>query len=159
MNAGGGGKSPIGALFVRSGLVTEEQLDEALAHQHEHGGKLGEILVEMGLVTRVALAGVLARQWDELGGIRGQLRVAEDPKPDVPRIAPASRPVPKPPDAPIRLAAVPRRESAAVVDFEERLSTLEAELRARLDRHAQTIGELKARLAELEAMLALQNAF
>jgi hypothetical protein len=152
MDAGGGGKSPIGALFVRKGLVTEEQLAEALAHQREHGGKLGETLVEMGLVTRVMLAGVLASQWDELGGVRGQLRVA-DPK---------MAPVPKPPDAPIRLAAVPRREpvaaAAAMAELNERLSTLEAELRTRLDRQAQTIGELKARLAELEAAVALESA-
>lgn len=152
MDAGGGGKSPIGALFVRKGLVSEEQLAEALAHQREHGGKLGETLVELGLVTRVMLAGVLASQWDELGGVRGQLRVA-DPK---------MAPVPKPPDAPLHLAAVPRRQPAApdpaVADLTERLSTLEAELRTRLDRQAQTIGELKARLAELEAALSLENA-
>jgi hypothetical protein len=152
MDAGGGGKSPIGALFVRKGLVSEEQLAEALAHQREHGGKLGETLVEMGLVTRVMLASVLASQWDELGGVRGQLRVA-DPK---------MAPLPKPPDAPIRLAAVPRREPvtsvAALAELTERLSTLETELRTRLDRQAQTIGELKARLAELEAALPLESA-
>jgi hypothetical protein len=69
--------------------------------------------------------------------------------------------VPKPPDAPIRLAAVPRREpvaaAAAMAELNERLSTLEAELRTRLDRQAQTIGELKARLAELEAAVALES--
>jgi hypothetical protein len=71
----------------------------------------------------------------------------------------APAPKPKPPDAPLRLASVPRREPvAAVADLAERLSTLEAELRTRLDRQAQTIGELKARLAELEAGVSVENA-
>lgn len=56
----------LGDIFVERGLITEDQLREALDHQRETGGKLGEILVELGLVTRVALAGVIVEQWDEL---------------------------------------------------------------------------------------------
>jgi hypothetical protein len=57
----------LGDSFVERGLITGEQLEEALALQRESGAKLGEILVELGFVTRVALAGVVAAQWDGRG--------------------------------------------------------------------------------------------
>ena len=56
----------LGDIFVDRGLITSEQLQEALDHQRETGAKLGEVLVELGFVTRVALAGVIVEQWDEL---------------------------------------------------------------------------------------------
>ena len=46
-------KRRLGDIFVERGLVTQEQLDEALAEQREKGGKLGEVLVELGFITRV----------------------------------------------------------------------------------------------------------
>ena len=45
------GRLKLGALLVASGLVTREQLDGALARQHDGGGRLGEVLVSEGLVT------------------------------------------------------------------------------------------------------------
>jgi predicted aminopeptidase len=59
-------KRRLGDIFVDRGLITNEQLQEALDHQRETGTKLGEVLVELGFVTRVALAGVIVEQWDEL---------------------------------------------------------------------------------------------
>jgi hypothetical protein len=56
----------LGDIFVERGLISDEQLREALDQQRETGGKLGEILVELGFVTRVGLAGVISEQWDEL---------------------------------------------------------------------------------------------
>ena len=52
----------LGALLVRSGAVTAEALDEALAHQEGSGLRLGELLVERGLTTRSAIARALAEQ-------------------------------------------------------------------------------------------------
>jgi type IV pilus assembly protein PilB len=52
----------LGALLVRSGALTPEQLDEAVAQQKESGLRLGELLVERGLVTRAAVARALAEQ-------------------------------------------------------------------------------------------------
>src|SRR2546425_5515877 len=60
-------KRRLGDIFVERGLVTQEQLDEALAEQREKGGKLGEILVEMGYMTRIELAGAISEQWTDRG--------------------------------------------------------------------------------------------
>jgi uncharacterized coiled-coil protein SlyX len=56
----------LGDIFVERGLITDEQLKEALAKQSETGGKLGETLVDLGFVDRVGLAGVITEQWDDL---------------------------------------------------------------------------------------------
>lgn len=53
----------IGEIFVERGIVTREQLDEALALQAANGGLLGEILVSSFGVSRLELATVLAEQW------------------------------------------------------------------------------------------------
>ncbi len=42
----------IGAILVENGLITEIQLNEALAQQRKTGKKLGEILVKQGWVSR-----------------------------------------------------------------------------------------------------------
>ena len=59
-------KRRLGDIFVERGLITGEQLGEALDQQRKTGDKLGEILVELGFITRVGLAGVISEQWDEL---------------------------------------------------------------------------------------------
>jgi chromosome segregation ATPase len=55
----------IGAFFVEKGLVTQEQLDQALQKQAESGERLGEIIVAEFGVSRLELASVLAEQWAE----------------------------------------------------------------------------------------------
>jgi type IV pilus assembly protein PilB len=56
---------PLGALLVRDGLVTDEELDAALAQQRLSGGKrLGEILFERGSVTRADVARLVAEQYE-----------------------------------------------------------------------------------------------
>jgi hypothetical protein len=67
----------LGDIFVERGLITDEQLKEALAKQCETGGKLGETLVDLGFVDRVALAGVIGEQWDELRVTEGGRAAAE----------------------------------------------------------------------------------
>ncbi|MGB9111739.1 MAG: hypothetical protein WCF24_03320, partial [Acidimicrobiales bacterium] len=54
----------IGELLLERGLANEAQIDQALARQREHGGRLGEILVDMGVVRERALAEVLAWKFD-----------------------------------------------------------------------------------------------
>ena len=54
---------PLGRLFVEKGLLTEDQLEQALADQTANGGRLGERLVELGYVSSTALARVLAEQY------------------------------------------------------------------------------------------------
>lgn len=59
------GKNYLGVLLVGSGLVSREQVDEALRHQKgQTDGKnlLGRTLVELGYTTEDAIARVVARQ-------------------------------------------------------------------------------------------------
>jgi hypothetical protein len=53
---------PLGKLLVELGLVTESQLERALAVQREEHGRLGEILVSRGLLSGAELAQALAEQ-------------------------------------------------------------------------------------------------
>jgi chaperonin cofactor prefoldin len=55
----------IGTILVEWGLVTEQQLAQALAEQEQTGRLLGEILVSTYGVSRVDLADALAEQWQE----------------------------------------------------------------------------------------------
>ena len=55
-------REKMGELLVRSGLITEEQLDAALAHQKASGGILGEILVRDLVITEDQIAQTLAEQ-------------------------------------------------------------------------------------------------
>ena len=70
-------KRRLGDIFVERGLITDEQLREALDQQRAMGGKLGEILVELGFITRVGLAGVISEQWDELRVSQSGRKMAE----------------------------------------------------------------------------------
>ena len=54
----------MGDLLLRAGLVTEDQLLDALAAQRDRRKRLGEILREDGVLDEVALAAVLAVQLD-----------------------------------------------------------------------------------------------
>jgi type IV pilus assembly protein PilB len=53
---------PLGELLLHRGLVSEEQLREALTTQTGSGKRLGNILVELGLLSERALVAVLAEQ-------------------------------------------------------------------------------------------------
>lgn len=55
-------KIRIGDILVAAGAITEEQLQEALAYQKEHGGKLGGTLVEMNLISQEVLVTLLTQQ-------------------------------------------------------------------------------------------------
>lgn len=56
---------PLGTLLVRDGLVTEDELEAALAQQRLSSNKrLGEILVERGSLTRSDVARVVAEQYE-----------------------------------------------------------------------------------------------
>jgi hypothetical protein len=54
---------PLGALLLREGLVTAEQLELALMDQQQLGWRLGEILVNWGWVSSSAIASALAEQY------------------------------------------------------------------------------------------------
>ncbi len=56
------GRLKLGAMLVESGLVSQSQIDEALQHQQQAGGRLGEVLVGSGLVSEDDLVHALAGQ-------------------------------------------------------------------------------------------------
>ncbi|TCT16892.1 type II secretion system protein E (GspE) [Natranaerovirga pectinivora] len=55
-------KLRLGDLLIEYGLMTQQQLDEALARQKQTGGKLGEILINMGIVTKQNINQILEFQ-------------------------------------------------------------------------------------------------
>lgn len=52
----------IGELLLKHGLITKEQLEEALKKQKELGKRLGSTLIELGYITEKQLVEVLAKQ-------------------------------------------------------------------------------------------------
>ena len=54
---------PLGALLLREGLITAEQLELALMDQQQLGWRLGEILVSWGWVSSSSIASALAEQY------------------------------------------------------------------------------------------------
>jgi type IV pilus assembly protein PilB len=52
----------LGDILVDAGLITAENLKEALQKQKSMGQRLGRVLVEMGVATEENIAGTLARQ-------------------------------------------------------------------------------------------------
>jgi type IV pilus assembly protein PilB len=55
-------KEKLGELLIASGVLSEEQLREALEIQANTHQKLGEILVQLGYITETALTGILSEQ-------------------------------------------------------------------------------------------------
>ncbi len=54
--------TPLGALLIDEGLLTEAQLDAALAEQAKSGKPLGRLLIEQGTISETELVRTLARQ-------------------------------------------------------------------------------------------------
>ncbi len=53
----------IGDLLVREGLISKEQLEQALIEQRGSGARLGYVLVKMGFVLEIEITKMLARQY------------------------------------------------------------------------------------------------
>jgi hypothetical protein len=126
-------KRRLGDIIVDRGLITAEQLEQALVAQRESGSKLGEVLVELGFITRVALAGVITEQWDEL------------------RLTTSSR---KNAEAAAAPKAAPAGSSVVETALRERLEALTVELAARDQRIAQQDATIAALLAQISAPVA-----
>ena len=56
------GNRPLGQVLVDAGMITEQQLSEALDEQRRQGGRLGTHLILQGAVTRLQLYGCIADQ-------------------------------------------------------------------------------------------------
>jgi type IV pilus assembly protein PilB len=55
--------SRLGDLLVRSKVITNEQLEQALKKQKESGGRLGSVLVKLGFLTDEEVTNFLSRQY------------------------------------------------------------------------------------------------
>jgi type IV pilus assembly protein PilB len=53
----------IGDLLIREGLITKEQLDQALLEQKQNGTRIGYNLVKLGFVPEIELTKTLAKQF------------------------------------------------------------------------------------------------
>ncbi len=56
-------RTPIGQILLAQGVVTSEQLEQAIAAQGESGRRLGEVLVDLHIVTQRGVAAALAHQY------------------------------------------------------------------------------------------------
>ena len=129
-------KRRLGDIFVERGLVTQEQLQEALAEQREHGGKLGEILVEMGHMSRIELAGAISEQWTDRGVTFSGRKAQEHA---------------------VRTEAAATGPTVVETALTERLEALTSDLKARdeqVHRQSATIDALLIRVRDLERALA-----
>ncbi|MDA8175327.1 MAG: DUF4388 domain-containing protein [Nitrospiraceae bacterium] len=59
------GESRIGRLMIKKGMITQEQLDSALAQQKTSGGKLGNNLLKLGLISKDGIKDTLVNQFTE----------------------------------------------------------------------------------------------
>lgn len=57
------GSDRLGDILIREGLITREQLAQALQEQRSSGFRLGYVLVKLGLVQEIEVTKVLARQY------------------------------------------------------------------------------------------------
>jgi type IV pilus assembly protein PilB len=61
--AAAGNNDRLGEILLRDGLVSREQLGQALAEQKASKHRLGYVLVKLGLVQELEITKVLARQY------------------------------------------------------------------------------------------------
>ena len=139
---------PLGAVLVKRGLITDEQLAAALEQQRTSGEPLGAILVARGFVTPALVAQALATQHGTLlkteygfatGFGSGHGRVGAVAAPPV--SARAARAV----------KAVESSETTRLSEANERLVAVRAELEQRLAQESQRSAALERELAAVRA--------
>lgn len=74
---------PLGQLLIEKGLLSEQDLSLALAHQRDDGRPLGQILISMGILTEHELARTLTEQhgFDFSMSLRRRLSPVARPQP------------------------------------------------------------------------------
>lgn len=53
----------LGEVLLERGVISHKQLEKALAHQKEHGGLIGQVLIQLGFVTEEDVALALTAQY------------------------------------------------------------------------------------------------
>ncbi|WP_136526864.1 Ig-like domain-containing protein [Geomonas ferrireducens] len=72
-----GDRQLLGALLVKSGRITEQQLDEAISEQKRSGERLGEVFMRLGMLTELQLKGLLDWQKNQQAPAETPLRLGE----------------------------------------------------------------------------------
>jgi hypothetical protein len=146
---------PLGRLLVEQGLLTGEELEQALAEQQTSGKRLGETIVALGFVSGPQLAAALASQYGielttEKGfgtGLRSEIqRRHETDRRNIVQLVP---------DPPARLEAVeaePEAESDLGVEAEDPKAG-EAALLAQLEEQWAKLAAAEDALAERDRHL------
>jgi DNA repair exonuclease SbcCD ATPase subunit len=154
---------PLGALLVEKGLLTAEELEDALAAQQTSGKRLGQILIDRGHVSGPALTNALAEQYGielktEEGfgtGLRAEIERRHTTR--RPAVAPEEAAVDVPPEAPEETETNGDGHGDVVLaelepQLEEHWARL-AEAEANLTARDARIAELEAELGALKALL------
>jgi DNA repair exonuclease SbcCD ATPase subunit len=148
---------PLGRLLVEQGLLTDEELELALAKQQLTGKRLGETIVECGFVSRPELSNALAAQYGielktETGfgtGLRAQIQQRhESDRGRVVQIG-LARPI-----EPVELEVEVDVEMEPEVETVTPESQQSAELLAQLEEQWAKLAAAEEQLAEREAALA-----
>ena len=149
---------PLGRLLVEQGLLSDDELEAALAKQQESGDRLGETIVKCGFVSGPDLAAALAAQYGiELTtekrfgtGLRSEIQRRHE--------SDRRRIVSLVPDPPPYLEAVPSEselEAEPEPDPErDELPSGEAVLLAQLEEQWAKLAAAEAAVAEREGELA-----
>ena len=56
-------KKQLGELLIERGIITHEQLNKSLEHKKQHGGLIGEVLVELNFATERDITQALTCQY------------------------------------------------------------------------------------------------
>jgi hypothetical protein len=147
---------------VEKGLLTAEELEEALAAQQTTGKRLGQILVDRGHVSGPALTNALAEQYGielktEEGfgtGLRAEIERRHSTRRPPPPVAPGSAPTPQAPTETETNGGIEEVFEHLAGDLP--LAQLEPQLEeqwARLVAAEANVAAREARIAELEAEL------
>ena len=138
---------PLGELLLAKGLVSQEELDQALTEQKDTGRLLGAILVERGFVTGAALAVALAEHYGvELSTERG---FGTGLWAEIDRRHRGGRGIP-PEENVVRFEPVPQPQLEAVPDLDPELDRLQTENR----RLQQEIERLRSEFTKLRLVEA-----
>ena len=177
------GPSPLGAILVQRGVLTEEQLAFALDEQKRTGEQIGEVIVRLGLALAPSVAQALATQHGSplkteygyaVGFGRPMPAAPADPPPvspapalNSPATAPAATslrvaappevaPTPSPVSAPAPTAAAVPTPAApdALVQWQQYAQRLTAERDAALQQAQALAAEREAAGTDLDAMRA-----
>ena len=153
---------PLGSLLLERGLITDEQLQHALAEQGQSGLPLGQVLIGLSYVTAATVAQALATQHG--GVVKTEFGLSTGfGTPGLISVPPVSPPPPAAVSQPaLRIAAqeepkvapvVPASSNPELEAARSRIAELELELASAVSGNVGRIEELERALADARTEL------